>query len=593
MTNVATCGIRPASESNGGSLVDLINQNLLTSFSDEYDLDGMPEEDRFERFAAFSMIRQHYARSFALDDVSTGQSGEGRGGDTALDAVAIIVNNQLVTDIDAVDGLIEQNGTLDATFIFIQAERSTSFDVGKLGQVGVGVVDFFSRTPTLVRNEKIQSAAAVAQYIFERAPIFKANPACFVYYVTNGKLAGDNDLSAQEVRVRDNIMQMEAFRSADVAAVGAEQLREAYYATKRVITRTFDWAGKDDLPAVRGVSQAILGFVTLAEFVKIITDSTGAKMLPNVFDDNLRDFQGPTNTVNNKMAETLNSEHRDRFVLMNNGVTIIAKSVTNVGVRFTINDFQIVNGCQTSNVIFDQRAVANEDVYVPLRLIETKDEAVIDSVIAATNSQSPIKAEQYFARLKFSRDLERFFSAIPEKHRIFYERRDGQYDAGTVRKARIIPADKVIRAFAGMYLEVPHSTTRGYTALLERMGRTLYGADHKHEPYYVAAYALFKLEPLFKRVIPKGYKPARYHILLALRLLVDPARPTRMNSRQMEHRANRLKEALWDDTKAQELFEKAVKVVERAVGPEGFERDHVRTIAVRNRILAEFGRRVR
>jgi hypothetical protein len=125
------------------------------------------------------------------------------------------------------------------------------------------------------------------------------------------------------------------------------------------------------------------------------------------------------------------------------------------------------------------------------------------------------------------------------------------------------------------------------------MGQDLYVADHRHEPYYVAAYALFKLEALFnKRVIPTDRKPARYHILLALRLLIDPAKPSWMNSREMEQRAIKVRDALWaDDGAVQELFIKASEVVERAVQPIGFERDHVRTIGVTNKIFAEFGRK--
>jgi hypothetical protein len=38
--------------------------------------------------------------------------------------------------------------------------------------------------------------------------------------------------------------------------------------------------------------------------------------------------------------------------LMNNGVTIIARHLQPTGNRFHIEDFQIVNGCQTSLCCF-------------------------------------------------------------------------------------------------------------------------------------------------------------------------------------------------------------------------------------------------
>jgi hypothetical protein len=66
---------------------------------------------------------------------------------------------------------------------------------------------------------------------------------------------------------------------------------------------------------------------------------------------------------------------------MNNGITIIARNLTHTGRKFHVEDFQIVNGCQTTHVLYDQRDNLSDDVLVPLRLICTQDEDVIQDVI--------------------------------------------------------------------------------------------------------------------------------------------------------------------------------------------------------------------
>ncbi len=66
-----------------------------------------------------------------------------------------------------------------------------------------------------------------------------------------------------------------------------------------------------------------------------------------LFYDNVRDFQGD-NPVNKEIDDTLKSDERDLFVLLNNGITIVAESLSKTGDIFTIEDYQIVNGCQTS-----------------------------------------------------------------------------------------------------------------------------------------------------------------------------------------------------------------------------------------------------
>ncbi|WP_446719262.1 AIPR family protein, partial [Herbaspirillum sp. C7C2] len=46
------------------------------------------------------------------------------------------------------------------------------------------------------------------------------------------------------------------------------------------------------------------------------------------------------------------------FCVLNNRVTIVATSLTPAGNHFTLRDYQIVNGCQTSNVLHGSQTIA-------------------------------------------------------------------------------------------------------------------------------------------------------------------------------------------------------------------------------------------
>jgi hypothetical protein len=118
--------------------MDLITQNLLGQFSSEYAITELAESKRFEHFTAFCMVRRHYSRSFDPASIVVGG-----GGDTGLDAIAIVVNNVLCTDVDTVNELAKQNGFIDASFIFVQADRSSGFDGAKIGSFGFAAKDFF------------------------------------------------------------------------------------------------------------------------------------------------------------------------------------------------------------------------------------------------------------------------------------------------------------------------------------------------------------------------------------------------------------------------------------------------------------------
>ena len=114
---------------------------------------SLPEDKRFERFASYLVVSPHLADSFDTADIATGS-----GGDTGIDAIAIVVNGTLVTDQELVKELAETNGYLDVTFVFVQAERSSSFEGSKIGTFGYGVMDFFKEIPTLPRNEEVKEA---------------------------------------------------------------------------------------------------------------------------------------------------------------------------------------------------------------------------------------------------------------------------------------------------------------------------------------------------------------------------------------------------------------------------------------------------
>lgn len=86
------------------------------------------------------------------------------------------------------------------------------------------------------------------------------------------------------------------------------------------------------------------------------------------------------------------------------GVTIIARTLRATGNRFHVEDYQIVNGCQTSHVLFDQRGNLDRTVMVPVRLIATQDEEVIAAIVKATNRQTQVKEEQLLALNDYRRN---------------------------------------------------------------------------------------------------------------------------------------------------------------------------------------------
>ena len=553
--------------------MDRITSALLAEFSGENQLEKVSEETCFEHFAAYLATSRHVADTFDTADLATGA-----GGDTGIDAIAILINGSLVTDSDQVAELAKTNRYLDVTFVFVQAERSAAFDGAKIGTFGFGVCDFFRDLPQLPRNEAIREAASIMSAIYALSSRFTmGNPVCRLYYVTTGRWVDDANLVARQQVIVDDLSTTHLFRDVEFIDVDADTIQRFYNQTKNAISRDITFASRTALPEIPGVDEAYLGLLPAPEFMSLLQDETGI-LVKSIFYENVRDWQD-YNLVNTEIRGTLEStQQRQRFALMNNGVTIIASTLRATGNRFHLEGYQIVNGCQTSHVLFDQRANLDDTVLIPLRIIATRDEELIAAIVKATNRQTAVKEEQLLALNDFQKKLEAFFASFEKGRQLFYERRSRQYNTVPgIEKTRVVTLPNLIRAYAALVLEEPHRTTRNFRALLDSVGTTIFASDHRLEPYYLAAAALYRLEYLFRNgEVDAKLKAARYHILMAIRLLGSPCRTPRSNSNEMARFCEELLEVLWNPTEAAALVRNAVDVV-NDVAAGNLHRDNIRT----------------
>jgi len=567
--------------------MDKITESLLNEFSTEYSLLALSESKRFEHFACYSIVKREHTETFDTVDLVVGDdSSSKQGGDTGIDAVAIIVNGKLITDIDDFKEVNVAASYLDVAFLLVQAETTSGFDSSKIGTFGFGCRDLFNEQPQLNRNAKVSAVAEIIQEVYKYGSKFKkGNPICRLYYVTTGKWTGESTPEARIATAKSDLVAASLFREVSFDPIGADRIQELYRRTKNAVSSDFNFVSQITVkPDIPNVEQAFFGFLPWTEFKKIIIDDTG-NLLVRLFFDNVRDWQGEDNKVNSEIKETLSSSQRNLFVLMNNGVTVIARELNRTGDKFHIEDYQIVNGCQTSNVLYGKRADLTDDVVVPIRLIATKDEEVTRAVIKATNRQTTVDEEQFFASQEFPKSLELYFASYPIAQRLYFERRDGQYTSLSIEKTRIITFSNMIRAFAAMFLNEPHATTRNFGRLKAKVGTWIFAKNQKMDSYYIAALALYRLEFMFRngKLDPK-YKPARYHIILAMRLLIAGYQMPNITANAMETYCQKLADTLQDVAKAEEVIAKAAEAIGDCAGV--IDRDSIRTEPFTDKVIA-------
>ncbi len=536
--------------------MDLVTQNLIAAFKAEESLsEKIDDPTVLEHFVNYCAISNEYGEEFDVEELHTGGPD-----DLGIDGIAVIVNGTLVLDEQEVRDLVSANKYIEANLIFCQS-KSGGFSGDEISNTFFGLKDLLASKTSMPRNAKIAEKERLIKFIYGQSALFKrGNPSVKIYYATTGKWQGDPKLIKRVDFERDGLMDLDIFESVVFVPVDAKALQRLYSNAKNRFSKSIEFASKITLPELPGVQESYLGYLPSDEFMKLISDDSG-NMLKGLFYDNVRDFQGD-NDVNMEIQKTLEDDSRRLFVLMNNGVTVVADSIQKTGNRFTLEGYQVVNGCQTSNVLFLNHDKL-EKVQIPFKLIVSQDGAVKNKIIKATNRQTTVKTEELTSLTDFQKSLEDYYEAVAGDSQLYYERRSQQFRTNNIEKIRIVTIPNQIRAFASMFLGLPHQASRYYGALLNSIESKIFVADHPPVAYYASALALYRLESLFRRkVLDTKYRPFKYHLLPIARIIVAGDTTERMNSNKFEKYCEKVIASFTNDKDATKVYAKAVGAID-------------------------------
>lgn len=133
-----------------------------------------------------------------------------------------------------------------------------------------------------------------------------------------------------------------------------------------------------------------------------------------LFDANIRDYLG-NKGINKNIYETLMSEEERRnFFYYNNGITIVCEKMTSPktkkdGLKFSIINPQIVNGCQTVSTIYEALNDSNpstleksfKDTFVLVKVLQVDNSVeqneLYKNIVTYNNSQNAIDQKTFVA----------------------------------------------------------------------------------------------------------------------------------------------------------------------------------------------------
>ncbi|HBP5700052.1 TPA: AIPR family protein [Pseudomonas aeruginosa] len=490
---------------------DQILESYVDDFANAEGFSRLNPPERFERFVNYCVVSKQYPRDFDIESLSVGG-----GDDIGTDGIAITVNGNIVQSEEEVDYLLQKNGYINASFTFIQSKSSSKFKGDQVGTLIFGIKSFFDACASIPENEEIKNLRAIKERIYKNSISFDDPPELRIYFVTTGEWKEPEPITGRVSRELADIKSKRIFSDVVFNFYDANRLKDTYRELRRKTIKEVDFPNHVALPEIPGVRQSFVGSLAAKEYIKLISDSDG-NLQKSLFEDNVRDYQG-ANKVNVDIEKTLKDTGiQAALAILNNGITIIAKKIDPVGTKLKLTDFQVVNGCQSSHVLYEQRSRIENGTHVIVRFIETTDQELAAKVIRATNKQTTVTDEAFESLAPFHKDLEEFYNANSKKTEvpIFYERRSRQYDASpTVKASQVISLAAQINAYVATTLSQPHSTHRYYGELLESNRNKIFRQGDNKEPYYISGLMLNRLERLFRAgMIPKNLKKFRFQIL--------------------------------------------------------------------------------
>jgi hypothetical protein len=252
--------------------------------------------------------------------------------------------------------------------------------------------------------------------------------------------------------------------SPSISFIGKGSLEQTYISDARDVPireeAKFDVVGFNVTEyAVDAHTKALIAPVKATELVQLngIADQS-------LFAHNVRGPLGKTG-VNKDIVRSIEAKERHRlFPLFHNGITIIAKTLGQSKDEIKINDYFVVNGCQSLSSFYDNRGKLSDDLRVLTKFIQVEPNSDLAKLVTEiSNNQNGVKPRDFMANHTIQIRLQNEFRRNYKDQYFFEIKRGEKKDNGTLITNE--DAGLLLMAFD---LEEPWATHRKYQVFDEK-----------------------------------------------------------------------------------------------------------------------------
>ena len=478
--------------------------------------------------------------------------------DIQLDAIVITIDGMPIRPGDslaALEARLAEGETPLISFIFVQAtseETGGKRLVHKISAFSDGVFTFFDNDGSRANgiNPVIMEWIGLKTRIFALLDEHEIADGCecAMYFVWPRNFQEDESTghaiftAERKITATGLVRGPVAFHAFDRKMIeeiirGAESERANGKGTAEPLA--VPAANFQKVPQSEAVATNYFGFLTARQLVGAITETLPGSdelvLRPGIFSRNIRTYLGAKQRVNHAMSETLrHPQECYEFGLRSNGIAILADAAeTRADGRLSLKGAQIPNGCQTCNVLFENRNLIQgqlgDAIAIPVKIIVSADHEFGSRVAVSLNRQTPIDETRLFTGPEVVDALAWRFAdpGTPQHNRAFFERRADEYaDSDELDKSKVLTPYELAQFYASAFLPKPEQVaSNGKQPIIDKIRKEkIFGRDQDITPYYLSgAMVLRAREALQKDPHSKDWDkyPAKNLLIYAIRLIAE------------------------------------------------------------------------
>ena len=240
----------------------------------------------------------------------------------------------------------------------------------------------------------------------------------------------------------------------------------------------------------------------------------------SLFDRNVRGSLGNTKVNRDIVASIRDPSVHKLFPLFHNGITVICQQMTQTAEKITFDGYFVVNGCQSLNSLFDNKAALTDNLRVLTKIIQMDVASdLAERVTRYSNNQNGVKARDFKSNNTIQVRLQNEFG-LHYHDRFCLE----------VKRGENLPGGEMIsNEDAGLYfmafdLKEPWGTHRKYQVFDEKYA-DIFGRPEVNADRIVFCHTLMcciqdATHKLNNQLFGK-YALTRYALLYILRLILE------------------------------------------------------------------------